>query len=72
MIENDQMIDSDHCMKCGAELCQLDKALHRKMVSRGAKEFMCKSCLAAHFNITCENLDELAAYYKREGCALFD
>lgn len=72
MIENVQIINHDHCVKCGATLCQLDKALHRKMVNRGAQEFMCKSCLATHFDVTCEQLDELAAYYKREGCALFD
>ena len=64
--------DQYHCLKCGAELCQLDKALHRKMVSRGAQEFMCKACLAAYFGTTTENLDELAEYYRREVCSLFD
>ena len=66
------MTDKNHCKKCGAELCQLDKALHRKLVSRGAEEFMCKSCLAEYFGTTTEHLDELAAYYKRAGCTLFD
>ncbi len=64
--------DPDHCTKCGAELCQLDKALHRKMISRGATEFMCKSCLAEYFQTTAAHLDELAAYYKSAGCTLFD
>ena len=64
--------DSDHCTKCGAELCQLDKALHRKMISRGATEFMCKNCLAEYFQTTTAHLDELAAYYKSAGCTLFD
>ena len=64
--------ESDHCTKCGAELCQLDKALHRKMISRGATEFMCKSCLAEYFQTTTAHLDELAAYYKSAGCTLFD
>ncbi|MCI8388262.1 MAG: hypothetical protein HFE63_07360 [Clostridiales bacterium] len=60
------------CIKCGAELCQLDKALHRKLVNRGSTEFMCKRCLAEHFDTTEEHLDELAEYYRREGCTLFD
>ena len=64
--------DPDTCVKCGAELCQLDKALHRKLVSRGATDFMCKACLAGYFGTTTEHLDELAAYYKEAGCTLFD
>ena len=64
--------DSDHCIKCGAGLCQLDKALHRKLINRGAQEFMCKACLAAYFQTTTGQLDELAEYYKSVGCTLFD
>lgn len=61
----------EHCSKCGAELCQLDKALHRKLISRGAESFMCKRCLSLHFSIDEAKLDELAEYYKKQGCTLF-
>lgn len=63
---------NDRCISCGAELCQLDKALHRKLVNRGADTFMCKRCLAEHFSVTAEQLDELAEYYRKEGCTLFN
>ena len=66
------MSDQNHCLKCGVELCQLDKALHRKLISRGAEEFMCKACLAEYFQTTTAHLDELAEYYRNEGCSLFD
>ncbi len=33
---------------------------------------MCKKCLAAYLDTTPESLDELAAYYKSQGCKLFD
>lgn len=64
--------DQYHCAKCGKELIQLDKALYRKLVSRGAETFMCKECLAEHLGTTGEKLDELAEYYRAQGCTLFD
>ena len=72
--ENAPEIISDqyHCTKCGATLVQLDKALYRKLVSRGAETFMCKECLAGYLGTTAEKLDELAEYYRAQGCTLFD
>lgn len=65
------MSSSDKCTQCNAKLCQLDKALHRKLVSRGATTFMCKKCLAEHFGLTEQYLDELADRCRRDGCTLF-
>lgn len=70
-MSEDKNFVCEKCKKCGGSLCQLDKALTYKLVSRGAKEFMCKSCLAQYFGTTPEALDELAAYYKSQGCMLF-
>jgi len=66
------MTDTDVCINCGKLLFRLDKALHRKLISRGAEEFMCKHCLAEYFHTTEAHLDELAEYYRKEGCTLFD
>ena len=59
------------CMKCGRELTSTEIALHRKLVNRGAAEFMCISCLAEHFKVSEEALREKAEYFKRSGCTLF-
>ena len=64
-------MSSEQCIKCGAGLSQDEKALHRKLVNRGAEEFMCKRCLSAHFDIPVEKLDELVIYYRKQGCMLF-
>lgn len=64
--------DKYHCVKCKKELIQLDKALYRKLVSRGAETFMCEECLAEYLGTTAEKLDELAEYYRAQGCTLFD
>ena len=64
-------MSKDNCKKCGAALVQVEKALHRKLVNRGAEDFMCKKGLSAHSDIPIEKLDELAVYYKKQGCMLF-
>ena len=40
------------CTSCHAQLTKDDIGLHRKLVNRGATEFMCIKCLAAYFGIT--------------------
>lgn len=67
----EKKLDSEHCKKCGAQLCKLDRSLTYKLVNRGSTEFMCKKCLSEYFGISMEGLDELAAYYKSQGCMLF-
>ena len=37
------------CKKCGSELLADDIAIHRKLISRNAEEFLCIDCLAEHF-----------------------
>ena len=45
-------------MKCGRELTSTEIALHRKLVNRGAAEFMCISCLAENFMVSEEAIRE--------------
>lgn len=66
------MQGTDKCVDCGTALCQLDKALHRKLISRGATAFKCKKCLAVRLGFTEEELCELARRWQGEGCTLFD
>ena len=59
-------------MKCGRELRKVEIALHRKLISRAAKEFLCLTCLAAHYGTTEEKLLEMAERFRAQGCTLFD
>ena len=59
------------CMQCGKDLTNDEIGIYRKMVNRGALEFMCKSCLAAWFDCEEELIDRKIAQFKRMGCGLF-
>ena len=60
------------CKKCGRELEKVEIALHRKLISRAAKEFYCLTCLAAWYDTTEERLLEMAERFRAQGCTLFD
>lgn len=59
------------CKNCKKELSSDEISLYRKLVNRGAQEFICKECLAAELKVTTELLDERIEYFRSSGCALF-
>lgn len=62
---------TDICESCGRPISAYEIALHRKLVNRGAKTFLCKTCLARLYKLSEEDLDKMAEYFKRLGCTLF-
>lgn len=62
---------NDKCLKCGKTLSFNEIGLYRKMVNRGATEFLCISCLAEHFKISQEDLRAKIEYFRKSGCTLF-
>ena len=62
---------SEKCIRCGKELSTLDMNFYRKMVNRGAKEFMCIPCLAEYFGMTVEKCHEKIEHFRQQGCTLF-
>ena len=64
-------INEDYCCNCNRVLEHDEIALTRKLVNRGAQEFLCLSCLAARFNVTEDLLKEKIEHFKRQGCTLF-
>ena len=46
------------CIKCGKPLLVNEIGLHKRLINRSAEEYMCKACLAKHFNVSAELLDE--------------
>ena len=59
------------CMKCGGGFGSYDIALHKKMINRGATEYMCSACLADWLKIDEEMLLSKVEQFKKQGCTLF-
>ena len=59
------------CKQCGRGLTGDEVGIYKRMVNRGATEFLCKACLAAHFGCTVAQIDEKIEHFRAMGCALF-
>lgn len=58
-------------MKCARDLSGDEIGLHKKMINRGATEYMCMSCLAKFYNCTEELLKQKMEQFRAQGCMLF-
>ncbi len=60
------------CKKCGSELTDDAMAIYRKMVFRGADEFLCIPCLAEYFKVEVSEIEARIRFYRESGhCTLF-
>ena len=60
------------CRQCGVELGSDDMAIYRKLVFRGAEDFLCIDCLAEYFKCPREEIEKRIRYYRESGeCTLF-
>ena len=60
-----------NCTQCGKPLTVYDTGFYKKLVNRGAQQFQCIACTAAHFRITEDRAWEMIARFQRTGCTLF-
>ena len=60
-----------NCKKCGKELSGNDIGLTKKLINRGATEFLCINCIAEKFDCSKELLEEKIKQFKESGCTLF-
>ncbi len=62
-----------NCRKCGKqELSGDELAIYRKLVNRGATEFLCIDCLAEYFKCDRKEIEDRIRYYRESGeCTLF-
>lgn len=57
--------------------CEKDKltkneiGLNKKLIHRQVERMMCITCMAAHFETTEEDLQEMVEDFKRQDCELF-
>lgn len=60
------------CLKCKRELTSDEIGLHKKLVNRGASEYMCIDCLSRYFDVPVTMLYEKIEQFKKMGCTLFN
>ena len=60
------------CITCHNALTRDEIAMTRKLINRGATQFLCLPCLARRFDATVAELLERMQYFKDMGCTLFD
>ena len=61
----------EHCKICGRELTRDEIGLTKKLINRGATEFLCLGCLGKKFDMTEEECQTLIAHFREAGCHLF-
>ena len=59
------------CITCGRELTVYDIGFYKKLVNRGAENYSCIPCTAAHFRLTEERAWEMIRRFQKTGCTLF-
>ena len=62
---------TEACASCGKSLSPDEIAVTKKLVNRGATQFLCVNCLAAYFEVTPRDILERIAYFRQTGCTLF-
>ena len=62
-----------NCIKCGKENLEPDEiAIYKKMINRGATEFMCIDCLADYYQVSRKAIEERIKFYREsDTCMLF-
>ena len=64
-------MQNNKCRQCGEELKKDWIALHKKLLNRDDKTFLCIHCLADTFSCEVEDLEIKIEEFKEEGCTLF-
>jgi hypothetical protein len=59
------------CKQCQKNLTNDEIGVYKKLVNRGATEYLCKQCLADFFHCEIRLIDEKIVQFKQMGCALF-
>lgn len=66
------MANDSTCIKCGKPLESDAIPIYKKLINRGADEFLCIDCLAKHIGTDRGYIEKLIDYYTESGtCALF-
>ena len=59
------------CFKCCRMLTADEIAIYKRLVSRAAEKFQCKTCLAKDMKVEESDIDRKIDFFRRHGCTLF-
>ena len=59
------------CKECGKTLSTLDIGATKKLINKGAEEFLCIPCLAKHFGVAEDLIHKKIKEWRAQGCMLF-
>ena len=59
------------CIVCGGELTVYDVGATKKLINRGAEEYLCIPCLAKHFKVEESLIHRKIEEWREQGCMLF-
>ncbi|GHU75908.1 hypothetical protein FACS189461_2810 [Spirochaetia bacterium] len=60
------------CKQCAKPLSGDETAIYKKLINRGASEYLCIDCLAVFFGCERKIIEDQIAYYRKAGtCVLF-
>ena len=62
---------AQYCRQCGRELKHDEIAIYKRMVNRGATDYLCISCFAKEFRVSEDLIREKIEHFKKMGCTLF-
>jgi len=59
------------CCLCEAKLDKDTIGLNKKLLDKSLSRFLCIDCLAAHLDVSVEDLRAKVSEFKDQGCTLF-
>lgn len=62
---------ASHCKTCGRDLINDEIALYKRLVNRGANEYLCLDCLSLRLSCDRELLENKIDEFRKSGCTLF-
>ena len=60
-----------NCLHCGGSLTVYDVGATKKLINRGAEEFLCIPCLAKEFKVEEGLIYQKIEEWQKQGCMLF-
>ena len=65
-------MQNEKCFNCKKNLSFNEIGLHKKLINRGSRKFMCITCLAQYLELSESVLEEKIVQFKESGCILFE